>query len=283
MSQLVAVGATANIRRSWSIAGDPAPADAPPTYTVTDLDGATVTSGTSTLISGATYGFDLDPQPAPQQLQVVWAGVWSGEAQTFTTTVEVVSHLLFTEADARSIMELGAAQWTDERIADSHDVVAGALRRASGVHPMQRHIRETRLEYVSTSDRGLPLYEAAPRTVTALTVADVAQTGPFTILAPLDVVEYAPLSSGQLSWTVDYTAGLAEDPETRHVALLALRFLFDPRQIAQSRVLSHASELGVTRFATPGFGGARFGLPYVDQWCADVAATWGTTGGVAPV
>jgi hypothetical protein len=280
MSQRILRNTSSVLRRTFYVDGTATEADAGVTIGIVDEAGTVVVAAlTGTTGEGSgVYSYILTPQTQVKRLTVTWTGTWSGVAQSVVDYVEVTGAHLFTEAEARDThasLLTNATVYTDANIAEARDRISDEFAEICGQSFVPRYERETlagpggqvlevrwpRISAVieatisgtnvassTTYDRRLPLLRRTSGSWTAATTAS-----PYNV-----VVAYAH------GWDTP-------PPDIKRAALILLRHQIVPDQAGGSiadRAVTMTDELGQIRLAQPGFRGAPYGIPIVDQTLA---------------
>jgi hypothetical protein len=94
--------AAATLDHTWYVDETPTTSTTTVTVSITDANGAVVTSGNATGAGTGRYTFTLPPQALVNVLTVTWSGTISGAAVTETDTVEIVGARLFSLPEGRA-------------------------------------------------------------------------------------------------------------------------------------------------------------------------------------
>lgn len=268
---------SATLTRTFYVDGTATSADGNVTLGITDEAGAEIVAAGTVAVNDSTgvYSYLLAPQSQLNRLTVTWSGTWSAVAQSFTDYVEVVGGHLFTEAEARaahSSLLTSATVYPDAAIAEARDRISDEFEQFCGVSFVPRYNYET---IPGSGNHWLPIERGRVSTVIAATVNStsltVANVTPHPTLPKLHYTGTwsSPTGSNPLNVTVEYEHGYdTPPPDIKRAALILLRHQIIPDQAGGAipdRAISLTDEVGTIRLAQPGFRGAPYGIPLVDQ------------------
>ncbi len=278
--QRILKNTSATLVHSFEIDGTLTDADAGVTIGIDDEAGTEiVASGTATTNdSTGVYSYLLAPQTQVNRLTVTWTGTWNGVAQSLVDYVEVTGAHLFTEVEARTAhasLLTNATVYPDSAIAEARDRISDEFAEICSQSFVPRYERET-----LAAEGGQRLNVRWPRITSVISAtlagADVTAT---TTADPLLGVLYrtsgswtAATITNPFNVTVEYEHGYqTPPPDIKRAALILLRHQIIPDQAGGSladRAVTITDELGQIRLAQPGFRGASYGIPIVDQTLA---------------
>jgi len=247
--------------------------DGPPTVTVTDGNGATVASGTSSQVGTDTTLFKYTLTPANLANLDIYTATWlatiGGVTDTYLTYFEVVGGFLFTIEELRAFdTQITATNYPDAKVRDAR---AQASQRIEDLCGVSFRLRGNRFTLDGSGDEVLYLENFEPRTLVSGTIDGTA-------LAGADITDIALYPEGRAvrktrgSWTqgdrnvvVYYTHGYTQAPlAIRRAAMLLARAILVPFNVPD-RATSLSTDEGTFTLSTPGQNGSQTGIPEVDQ------------------
>ena len=278
--QRILVNTSARLARTFYVDGTATNADGDVTLGIVDEAGTEVVAAGTVATNDSTgvYSYLLTPQTQVKRLTVTWTGTWSTVAQSIVDYVEVVGAHLFTEAEARaahSSLLTNATVYPDKAIAEARDRIADEFANICGQSFVPRYERES---IPGTGTHRLDVRWPRVSTVIAATVngtSVLANTTPDPMLPVIYRTSgtwSSPTTSSPLNVVVAYRHGFdTPPPDIKRAALILLRHQLIPDQAGggiADRAVSLTDETGPIRLAQPGFRGAAYGIPFVDQTLA---------------
>ena len=239
-----------------------------PTVAVTRSDGTAVpTTAVAATADPATFNYTILASSLPQldELTTVWTAMTAGEAQTFTSKIEVAGGTLFTIAEAQAMP--GLASKTATEIGETRTLVEDLLEHECGVAFVPRYYREK-----VSGDNGTV---ARMKWTRIRAIRSVSQDG--TVLGSLAGIVgsktgliYNPSrwARGFENYDVAYEHGHSTMPTPATRAALDLCYdLFTNAPGAGG--IDPRTETIITPDGTLRFGQGSFGIRSVDQFVAD--------------
>lgn len=267
--------AAATLDHTWYVGETATDSGTTVTVSITDANGAVVTSGSATSAGTGRYTFTLPPQALVSDLTVAWAGTISGAAVTETDTVEIVGARLFSLPEGRA---------SDPSLSDTGKYTTAFL--AEKLLEVEQEAEEicdrgffTRYNRVVLDGSGNPDLLLPDQDITTIRAARIA-TRPGQTFVPLTSTALAALrvEDGVLtrtdnqSWTmgmsnviVEYEHGLTAVPaDFKRAALTRFRSRLNlTRSGIPERAISYSNQDGSTyRLDLP--GAWKTGIPDVD-------------------
>lgn len=253
-------------------------ADSAVTVTVTDAAGNTFQTATADHDSSDnSYSFTLNASPKLARFSVLWAGTFSGLAQSMTTYVDVVGGRIFGLAELRASDPdiSNSTTYPTAKLSEIRDEVEAEFERITHVSFVPAYRRVT-VDGTGTMHQNLP--DRYIRKILSVSVDGTAYTtGQLTTITGTEFGQAFDSSGnvfqvGSRNVVIEYEYGLDAPPaDVRRAALTRARVrLTSLRSGVPDRATSFsAAEGGTYALSTPGRAGAKTGIPDVDVVLAD--------------
>jgi hypothetical protein len=266
MAELILKNTRATLEMVFS-AGN---ADAAVTVTVTGADGAAIQSGSASALGSGDYTFGLNPLAELNSLTVVWAGTWSGVAQSITAYADVVGANLFSLADLRAFGDkvlANATTYPDADLRATRGRITDKFEDRCSCSFVPRFARDV---LDSTGNCRIWLSRKRVRRIISASVDGVALSD-LTILKPYPTGRLERTTgtwgSGWNNWQnviVSYEYGWPSPPaDISRAAMTLARYELVSSDISD-RMVSFSNDLGEVRLSVPG-NKYPTGIPVVDE------------------
>lgn len=249
--------------------------DAEPTYTITDANGDTVDTGTSTNQSTGIYRLNVTPQTAVAKWTVTWAGELNSSDWGAETHIEIVGAYLFTEADLRAHhdSQITAATFSDAQVTAARERITDEFERICGVSFIPRYRRQ---QCPGSGDYWIDLERPRVSEVLGVTIgtttvaaSNFTADNSLRMLYRTNGVFTAATTSDPVNVTVEYEHGHDSVPgDIRRAAIILARHQL-LRDVTGTGVPANASSWtdpsgSYTAFAPNNASGRYYGIGEVD-------------------
>jgi hypothetical protein len=269
-------GSPGTLALTFTVDEVPTDMDAPPTVTVTAVDGSQMAVGGSTRTGVGAYTYLLPAQAQLSPLTVVWSGLLSGQAVSATTYAEIVGAEYFSVMELRYFdnVLLNTTKYPTNKLIDARLAAESDFEDFCNRGFVPRAYRET---VIGDGTGSLWLAKPDPIRFLSLTV-NGEDWSARTFTRPDDNLHVVTLDSGV--WpsngrvVVTYEYGMPTPPvrvKNAAMKLAKYRLVQDQSRIDERATAMTIPDFGTFAMATPGMRDSITGIPDVDVVLWDYA------------